>query len=77
MAADHGGLEPASLRGDLLRLPGRDSAAPTTESHSLPRPKLMRLHLRSSKMMMGRMTAPAARMMSLYTGRSSAMDDFR
>jgi len=42
-----------------------------------PALKLMRLHLRQSKMMMGRMTAPAARMMSFYAGRSSEMDDFR
>ena len=77
MAADHGRLEPASLRGDLLRVARQGLGRSNDRVPFPPAPKLMRLHLRQSKMMMGRMTAPAARMMSIYTGRSSEMDDFR
>ena len=77
-AANHGRLEPASMRGDLCKgCQAGTRPAPTAESHSLRAPKADEITPPPGKMMMGRMTAPVARMMSLYAGQSSGMDDFR
>jgi hypothetical protein len=77
MAADHGRLEPASMRGDLfwgcqagIRPLQRPSPIPSrAQADEITPPPVI--------MMIGRMTAPAARMMSLYARGSSEMDDFR
>ena len=77
MAADHGRLEPASLRGDLLRVARQGpSRLHGWVPHSLP-PKRTSLTPQRLALMIGRMIAPAAQMMSLYSGRSSENDDFR
>src|SRR5580658_10203433 len=49
MAADHGRLEPASLRGDLLRVARQGLGRSNGRVPFPPAPKLMRLHLPASQ----------------------------